>query len=158
MLAADASQRAWELAVGSTPDAGLSLDPDADLARRAAQALGTPGFAALATRSGVRERELVRWALAWRHGGAAGFEVLRERWNPSDEADAGVEHLLLAARVGLREATGSVARARGNRVTAGGRQLRLGRDYRWYPYLRVQRQWEPAGPPRSDPAAAIAGA
>ena len=31
-LAADAARRAWELAVGLTPDAGLSLDGDRDLA------------------------------------------------------------------------------------------------------------------------------
>ena len=53
-LAADAASRAWEMAVGLSADAGLSLDPDVDLARRAARALGTPAFAALAARSGLR--------------------------------------------------------------------------------------------------------
>ena len=46
-LAADAARRAWELAVGLIPDAGLSLDQDRDLARRAENALGTLAFAAL---------------------------------------------------------------------------------------------------------------
>src|ERR1700677_4282071 len=44
-LAADAASRAWEMAMGLSADAGLNLDQDADLARRAAQALGTPAFA-----------------------------------------------------------------------------------------------------------------
>ena len=43
-LAADAASRAWEMAMGLSADAGLNLDPDADLARRAARALGTPAF------------------------------------------------------------------------------------------------------------------
>ena len=51
-LAADAASRAWELAMGLSADAGLNLDPDADLARRAARALGTPAFTVLAARSG----------------------------------------------------------------------------------------------------------
>jgi uncharacterized Zn finger protein len=158
-LAADAAHRAWQLALGLTADAGLALDPDADLARRAERSLGTPGFAQLAVRSGVRERELARWALAWRHGGAAGFEVLRGRWNPIAEADpdAGADHLVAAARTVLQGSTGEPVRVRGERVTAGNRQLRLGRDLRWHPYLRVRRRWEPAGPADADPAAAVGG-
>ena len=35
-LAADAASRAWEMAADPSADAGLSLEPDADLARRAA--------------------------------------------------------------------------------------------------------------------------
>ncbi len=67
-LAADAANRAWELASGLSADAGLTLDPDADLARRAARTLGTPTFATLAARSGVPPRDLARQALAWRQG------------------------------------------------------------------------------------------
>ena len=54
-LASDAASRAWDMAMGLSADAGLNLDPDADLARRAARALGTPAFATLAARSGVGE-------------------------------------------------------------------------------------------------------
>jgi uncharacterized Zn finger protein len=153
-LAADAARRAWELAVGAAPDAGLSLDPDADLARRAALSLGTSDFGALVRRSGVGERELVRWALAWRHGGASGFDVLRRLWDPASEDGGG--RLLTAARTALHDATGAAVRTRGNRVTAGERQLRLGRDYRWYPYARVHRRWEPAGPGDVDPVVSMA--
>ena len=51
---------------------------------------------------------------------------------------------------------GTRARVTRNRVTAGRMQLRLGRDFLWYPYLRSDGDWEPAGPPKPDPAAAAA--
>ena len=85
-LAADAARRAWELAAGLTPDAGLSLDPESDLARRAEHALGTPDFAALAANSGISGQELARQALAWRYGAASGLEVLRDEWDPGTES------------------------------------------------------------------------
>jgi len=156
-LAADAAHRAWELAVGAAPDARLTLDGDADLARRADRAFRTPEFSTLAARSGVAERELTRWALAWRHGGPAGFEVLRGHGRPADDHVPGADHLLAAARTALG-GPAAAARIRGDRVTAGGRQLRLGRDDRWYPYQRVRGQWEPAGPASADPAAAVSRA
>src|ERR1019366_7284251 len=65
-LPADAASRAWELASGLSADAGLTLDPDADLVRRAARTLGTPTFATLAARSGAPPRDLARQALARR--------------------------------------------------------------------------------------------
>jgi uncharacterized Zn finger protein len=149
-LAADAASRAWEMAVGLSADAGLSLDPDADLARRAARALGTPVFASLAARSGVGPRDLARQALAWRQGGRPGLDVLRAEWDPGDPDAAG---LLAAASAALRAKTGAAqAIIEGNRVTAGRLQLRLGRDLRWYPYARSDDDWEPSGTPAADPA------
>ena len=154
-LAADAASRAWEMAVGLSADAGLSLDPDADLARRAARALGTPAFAALAARSGVGERDLARQALAWRQGGADGLDSLRAEWDPA-AGDPDAARLLTAARAALRAKTGSAqAVIQGNRVTAGRLQLRLGRDLRWYPYARSDDDWEPSGAPEADPARAL---
>jgi hypothetical protein len=152
-LAADAAQRAWELAVGLNPDAGLSLDPESDLARRAGHALGTPAFATLAANSGISGQELTRRALAWRYGAASGLEVLHEEWDPGTEA-AGAAELMKAARTALRDAVGAPARITGNRITAGRLQLRLGRDLLWYPYARSADVWEPAAPPRPDPARA----
>jgi uncharacterized Zn finger protein len=154
-LAADAASRAWEMAVGLSADAGLTLDPDADLARRAARALGTPAFATLAARSGVRERDLARQALAWRQGGQAGLELLHAEWDPAaDDPDAA--GLLEAARVALRAKTDAAQTIRDNRITAGHLQLRLGRDLRWYPYARSEEDWEPGGSPQADPARAVA--
>ena len=155
-LAADAASRAWEMAMGLSADAGLCLDPDADLARRAARALGTPAFAALAARSGAGERDLARQALAWRQGGPAGLESLRGEWDPAAE-DPDAARLLTAARAALRAKTGAVqAIVQGNRVTAGRLQLRLGRDLRWYPYARSDNDWEPSGVPEADPDRALA--
>ena len=154
-LAADAASRAWEMAVGLSPDAGLSLDPDIDLARRAARALGTPAFAALAARTGLGERVLARRALAWRQGGPAGLESLGAGWDPAaDDPDAA--RLLTAARAALRVKTSEAKPIiEGNRVTAGRLQLRLGRDLRWYPYARSDDDWEPSGVPEADPARAL---
>ncbi len=152
-LAADAARRAWELAVGLIPDAGLSLDQDRDLARRAENALGTLAFAALAANSGISGRELTRQALAWRFGAASGLEVLRNEWDPGAEA-ADAAELMKAARTALRDAAGAPARVTRNRVTAGRLQLRLGRDLLWYPYARSAGEWEPAGPPQPEPARA----
>jgi uncharacterized Zn finger protein len=152
-LASDAAQRAWQLAVGLDADAGMSLDADADLARRAERALGTPAFSALAERSGIDGHELARRGLAWRHGGPGGLELLHVEWDPdTDAADAA--DLLKAARVALGDASGTTARIARNRITAGRAQLRLGRDLLWYPYSRSDDDWEPAGPPQSDPARA----
>jgi uncharacterized Zn finger protein len=152
-LAADAARRAWELAAGLSADGGLSLSPDADLARRASHALGTPTFAPLPGRTGIPERDLARQALAWKHGGAQGLELLTTDWDPVsvDAAD-----LLAAARHALAGKTGVTATARANHVTAGRLQLRLGRDLRWYPYTRSGADWEPGGKPDADPVAAIA--
>ena len=154
-LAADAASRAWELAAGLSPDAGLALAPDADLARRAARVLGTPAFATLAVRAEVPPRDLARQALAWRQGGLAGLELLRAEWDPAAEDPDGAG-LLDAARAVLRARTGAAEAVRGNRITAGRLQLRLGRDLRWYPYARSDQDWEPSGPPQADPALALA--
>jgi uncharacterized Zn finger protein len=154
-LAADAASRAWEMAVGLSADAGLSLDTDADLARKAARALGTPAFGTLAARSGVGERDLARHALAWRQGGLTGLDSLHAEWDPvADDPDAA--RLLTAARSALRAKTGAAqADIKRNRVTAGRLQLRLGRDLRWYPYARSDDGWEPSGTPEADPARAL---
>ncbi|HEY6797668.1 MAG TPA: hypothetical protein VI248_23585, partial [Kineosporiaceae bacterium] len=160
-------RRAWALARGARPDAGLHLDPDADLARRAEQTLGTPAFSALAATSGLPERELVRWALAWRQGGAMGFDVLRSPAVPTprdrdcgertdgDLAGTPTADLLAAARAALAEVSGTRPVVRANRVTSGTWQLRWGPDRRWYPYRRRQGHWEPAGAPDADPAAGL---
>jgi uncharacterized Zn finger protein len=149
-LATDAARRAWGLAVGLDADAGLSLDTDADLARRADLALGTPAFSALAERCGIGGRELARRGLAWRHGGPPGLEMLHHSWDPGDVA--GATDLLKAAQAALQNVTGAPAQVVGNQVTAARAQLRLGRDLLWYPYAHSDGEWEPAGPPHSDPA------
>jgi hypothetical protein len=154
-LAADAASRAWEMAMGLSADAGLNLDSDADLTRRAARALGTPAFGALARRCGMAERDLARQALAWRNGGMAGLDLLDTEWDPVAE-DPEMVDLLKAARIALQAKTGAAETVEGNRVTTDRLQLRLGRDLRWYPYTRSGEEWEPSGPPEPDPVRAIA--
>jgi uncharacterized Zn finger protein len=153
-LAADAAQRAWKLVTGASPDADLGLDENADLARRAAIAFGTPAFGRIAARSGADGRLLARTALAWRYGGPTGLETLTSGWNPSEEQPDTAD-LLEGAMTALRSATGESAYLVANKVTAGRVQVRLGRDLLWYPYLNSGEDWEPAGPPHADPLRVI---
>jgi uncharacterized Zn finger protein len=153
-LASDAVARAWELAVGLSTDGGLGLDADADLARRAARALGTPAFATLAARCQADGRELARMGLAWRHGGTAGLGLLNTEWDPVTDAPDAAD-LLKAAQVALEGVTGLSATIIGNRITAGRAQLRLGHDLLWYPYAMPEDDWEPAGHPQPDPVRAV---
>ena len=120
------------------------------------RALGTSAFGPIAARSGISARELARQALAWRHGGLAGLELLHREWAPvADEPESA--DLLKAAGNVLRSKTGAAESVQGNRVTAGRLQLRVaGRDLRWYPYARSDGEWEPSGPPEADPALAVA--
>ena len=111
-------------------------------------------IARLAERSGIDPRELARRGLAWRHGGPAALDVLGASWEPAADAGGDAPGLLKAARAALRAATGTVVSICDNQVTAGGMQLRLGRDLLWYPYALSDGQWEPAGPPQADPARA----
>jgi hypothetical protein len=143
-LAADAVQRAWEMAHGE-PSTGLELPFAADLARRAAAMLGPGGgqgeLLELAASAGVRGKDLLNQALAWRDGGSEGLFVLQEDW------DAGREPMVQG-----RALLGGQATVRRNRVTLADRQLRLGRDGRWYPFRRSGRSagavtWTPDGAP-----------
>jgi hypothetical protein len=153
-LASDAATRAWELAVGLSSDGGLGLDADADLARRAARALGTPAFATLGARCQADGRDLARTGLAWRYGGTAGLGLLNTEWDPATDAPDAAD-LLKAAQVALEDATGQSATITRNRVAAGRAQLRLGHDLLWYPYAMPEDDWEPAGPPHPDPVRAV---
>ena len=143
-LAGDAAQRAWELAHGER-STGLELPKAADLARRAAAMLtpatGQREIIELASSAGVSVRDLLNQALAWRDGGSEGLFVLLESWDaPSDSMTVG------------RALLGGQATVRRNRATLGERQLRLGRDGRWYPFRRARRgagaaEWTPDGTP-----------
>ena len=142
-LASDAAARALALLHGAA-SSGLELTVEQDLARRAASLLadGQGGadplaLAELARRAGMPGRELLRRALAFRDGGVEGLNVLDEAWDPGA--------VLLSAGHTL---LGPGAAARRNRVTLGERQLRLGRDGRWYPFRKDRTgRWNPDGVP-----------
>lgn len=147
-LAADAARRAFDV-LGGDGDDGLALDVEADLARWAAATLGpgTRTFAIpeMARRAGVPPRQLTSWALAWRHGGRAGLEVLRESWRPlPDELDDG------RAALETFDGTGRVVTQQ-NRLTRGRVQLRLGQDRLWYRFEKSGPTWDLAAPPVADP-------
>jgi len=144
-LARDAAGRAWGLLVGESPDAGLRLDPESDLARLAANVIGVGPFEGLARRAGIPVADLSRLALAWRAGGVGGVDVLTRRWSPTPaEFSPGLAAL-------QRAAGGRVSRSK-NWLTAGDLQLRLGVDGLWYLLERRRRGWELQRPPAEEPA------
>ena len=148
LLAADAAERALDLAGGAT-GSGLELDRDEDIARWAARLLERPAAdgsspagptaAELARAGDLTDRELHRRALAWRDGGPGAYAALVGTWDPTPEQLAPGRELL-----------GPSARARRNRLTAGDEQLRLGADGHWYPYRRTRSGWDPDGPRLED--------
>lgn len=144
-LAMDAARRAWELATGQG-DGGLNLSVDADLARLAADRLGTPAFTDLAARAGIDAHSLSRLAVAWRSGGAEGVEVLLNPWDPvADDLHDGMAAIAESGHQGRRWR---------NRVImpGGGLQLRLGRSGFWYLLRKVGTAWELRDPPQAEPA------
>ena len=148
-LAVDAVRRAHALAQGARTS-GLELTADEDVARRAAALVGPRSAASgldletLARRAGHKPRELLRRALAWQGAGRDGLSAYLEEWNPGPEALAEGRRLL-----------GTGSRVRRNRVTRGERQLRLGRDDRWYSFRRASDGgWDPdEAPEPREPAA-----
>jgi uncharacterized Zn finger protein len=136
-LATDAARRAWELASG---DSFLALTYEQDLARRAADLLGTAELADLAHRAGISARQLTSWATAWRHGGAGGLAVTVDEPHDVDP------DLLTEAVAALPDPTVTA-----NRVTAGKIQLRLGKDNLWYRYDKTFNDWTLTRPPTPTP-------
>jgi uncharacterized Zn finger protein len=148
-LAADAAARAFQLATGSG-DGGLSLDLEADLARRAAGLLGTGrGLAELAASAGMPSRELLGWAVTWQRAGRGGLDALRTTWQPAATD-------LVEGRAALDRLDGQDAvRAWRNRLTCGGLQLRLGGDGQWYRFVRSGSAWTLDGPAAPEPSALL---
>lgn len=150
------------LAKALLPDAGqrsaeaeLTLDQDA--VRLAAGAPVARVTERLADGSGRGPDGLATAVGAWQLGGVVALSVLDEEWTVEGET-------LARARAALESAWDEddrpVLRAQGNRWTVIGapRQLRLGRDGRWWPYREEGSRWVPAGGPAHDPATALASA
>ncbi|MET8002726.1 SWIM zinc finger family protein [Nonomuraea glycinis] len=89
---------------------------------------------------------------AWRHGGVDGLDVLESAWTPPRKDLARAQALLESGWED--EPPPEVDRWR-NRWTLGERQVRYGRDGRWYPFARRGDAWWPAGPPERDPSALL---
>lgn len=157
-LASDAATRAWRLTTGRS-DGELDLPYDVDLARRAADLVGTPELTDLAHRVGMPARELTGWAIAWREGGAGGLEVCRESWPAEPAVMQDAVAALEAAELGSAtydEQPAPSWRIWRNRLTRGRLQLRYGTDRLWYPFVKSFGGWDLAGPPTADPVGAYA--
>ena len=91
-LRRDAVERAWRARTEGT-SAGLDLGVEQDLARHADRVLDEGGIDELARHCGRTGRELVWLALAWRHGGARGVDLVTgaETPDPSPDVRAIVE-------------------------------------------------------------------
>ncbi|MFI0982641.1 hypothetical protein ACH4SP_37235 [Streptomyces sp. NPDC021093] len=157
-LAADAAQRARDLlgyVHGFADEPRPPLDAWQDTVRIAAAHPHPKVLERLRGGAGGRGGELDRAVVAWRTGGAAGLEVLQERWEPS-RAESARGRTALAA--GWEEDELPAFTVDGNHWTLTGRglQLRQGRDGRWYPYREEAGTWWPAGPPSPEPALALA--
>ncbi len=176
-LAADAALRARDL-LAAALDPGPRADQDSDGPDRAGEpggpeesdgpvavwrdaarlaAAGPPARARRRLAEGCRRTvtELDMAARAWRFGGKAGLAVLEGEDVPAPTWAA--ERL---ARAWPEEESPPVLRGAGGRWTVVGAdvQLRCAADGRWWPYRRQGGRWWPAGPPDTDPAAALAAA
>lgn len=141
LLAADAVRRAHAMAVGEA-ESGLSLGSDADLARRAAF---EPDRAELSARTGVPARRLAALGSAWAFGGAEGVAVIGQApWTPDPR-------VMAEARQRLAESGVTGMRVSQNSIAFGDRQVRLGHDGRWWPFVKRSGRWELAGTSSSDP-------
>ncbi|MEJ8632491.1 hypothetical protein [Streptomyces sp. MS2.AVA.5] len=159
ILAADAAKRARrQLAAAladDTPQTPADLTEWQDAVRIAAEHPQIEVFARIAQSTDRPLSELAQAVRAWRHGGIAALEVLQDPWTPDPS-------VLARARASLADdwADGRTPQLRAwrNRWTIVGRdrQLRYGRDGRWYPYGKEDGTWWPIGPPDPDPATALA--
>jgi uncharacterized Zn finger protein len=135
------------------PEAEVTAAQDA--VRLASGVVESSAQGRLADGSGRGREELAVAVRAWRHGGVGALSVLEEEWTVEGET-------LARARAALESAWDEderpSLRQRNNRWTVVGapRQLRLGRDGRWWPYRKERGRWVPAGGPAQDPATALA--
>ena len=162
-LADDAADRAGTLltlAFAGEPPAAVhewpaALDEWPDIVRIAATGPSGPVLDRLRQASGRPALEFARAVRAWEYGGRAGLAVLEMPWRPATPELARAGAALAAACDGDGLPEPQVRRNRWT-IPGHGAQLRYGRDGRWYPYREEGGDWWPAGPPRADPADALA--
>jgi hypothetical protein len=154
-LRRDAVERAWRARTDGA-SAGLDLGVEQDLARHADRVLDGGGIDELARQSGRTGRELVRLALAWRHGGARGVDLVTGAETPDQGPD--VRALVQAAAGELRGPGRRIAARAGWVQVDAGVRLGRARDGRWYRVDRVGREWELRQPPADDVADLLYGA
>ncbi|WP_405828687.1 MULTISPECIES: SWF or SNF family helicase [unclassified Streptomyces] len=108
----------------------------------------------LAAATGRSRADMELAVRAWGFGAAPGLAALEGDWTP-DRTTLARARAALAAAWADEEAP-VLRRVRARWTEAGtGRQLRLGREGRWWPYRREGDRWIPAGPSAPDPASAL---
>ncbi|WP_328740539.1 SWF or SNF family helicase [Streptomyces erythrochromogenes] len=116
----------------------------------------------LAAATGRSRADMELAVLAWGFGAAPGLAALEDDWMPDRATLARARAALAAAWAdeeagdGADEEAPVLRRVRARWTQAGaGRQIRLGREGRWWPYRREEGRWIPSGPSAPDPASAL---
>lgn len=134
------------------PTAPLSLTEDA--VRLTAEADDFRVRSRLAAATGRSRAEMELAVRAWGFGAAPGLAALEDDWTP-DRSTLARARAALAAAWADEEAP-VLRRVRARWTEAGtDRQLRLGREGRWWPYRREAGRWIPSGPSAPDPGSAL---
>ncbi|CAM5551411.1 SWIM zinc finger family protein [Streptomyces avidinii] len=134
------------------PAAPLTLFEDA--VRLTAEAGGFRVRSRLAAATGRSRADMELAVRAWGFGAGPGLAALEDDWTPDRST-------LARARAALVEAWADgeapvLRRVRARWTEAGtDRQLRLGREGRWWPYHREAGRWIPSGPSAPDPGSAL---
>ncbi|MFI1280033.1 SWF or SNF family helicase [Streptomyces sp. NPDC020858] len=137
---------------GRVPAAPLTVSEDA--VRLTAEADDLRVRSRLAAATGRSRADMERAVRAWGFGGAPGLAALEDDWTPDRTTLARARAALAAAWADEEAPVLRRVRARWTSPDTD-RQLRLGREGRWWPYRRVSGHWIPAGPSAPDPASAL---
>ncbi|MEV7521276.1 SWF or SNF family helicase [Streptomyces sp. NPDC091371] len=151
-----------------SPTAPLTTDEDA--VRLTAEASDFRVRSRLAVATGRSRAAMDLAVRAWGFGGPSALAALEDDWAPDRAALARARAALAAAWADERAPLLRRVRARWTGTPEPGapepgapepgagadRQLRLGREGRWWPYFREGDRWVPAGPSAPDPASAWA--
>lgn len=135
------------------PPAPLTAAEDA--VRLTAEAGDIRLRARLSAASGRDGADMERAVLAWGFGGAPALAALEDDWAPDRTTLTRARAALAAAWADEQAPALRRVRARWTEADTG-RQLRLGREGRWWPYHREAGRWIPTGPSAPDPASALA--
>lgn len=108
----------------------------------------------LAAATGRSRAEMELAVRAWGFGAAPGLAALEDDWTPGRSELTRARSALAAAWAD--EEAPALRRVRARWTEAGtDRQLRLGREGRWWPYRREAGRWIPSGPSAPDPGSAL---
>ncbi|MFD4934844.1 SWF or SNF family helicase [Streptomyces virginiae] len=134
------------------PTAPLSLAEDA--VRLTAEADDFRVRSRLAAATGRSRAEMELAVRAWGFGAAPGLAALEDDWTPDRST---LDRARAALATAWADGEAPVLRRVRARWTQAGtdRQLRLGREGRWWPYRREAGRWIPSGPSAPDPGSAL---